>query len=78
MLARPDKYSCIECGTRYGTDAFQYHYGDIDNGPAYWCDRGLLCSAKCSLQHHQKRVAEGTVQQMPAPDPFENGFVFKD
>jgi hypothetical protein len=43
----------------------------IEEGPAYWTDRGILCSAQCSLAHHGKRRAEGTLPQEPAPDPFE-------
>ncbi len=44
MLARPETRRCIECGLAYGTDAFGYHEGRIENGPAYWSDRGILCS----------------------------------
>ena len=72
MLARPEKYRCIECGLPYGADTFDYHHGQIENGPAYWCDRGLLCSPRCSLAHHRKRAEAGTLQQQPAPNPFEN------
>ncbi|WP_281033082.1 MULTISPECIES: hypothetical protein [unclassified Mesorhizobium] len=28
-------------------------------------------SPRCSLAHHRKRAAEGTLPQEPAPDPFE-------
>lgn len=72
MLARPEKYRCIECGLPYGADTFQYYHGKIEDGPAYWSDRGLLCSTKCSLAHHRKRAEEGTLQREPAPNPFEN------
>ena len=67
MLARAEKYRCIECGMLYGTETFAYYEGRIDLGPAYWCDRGLLCSPECALTHHKKRLAEGTVPQTPAP-----------
>ena len=71
MLARPGHHRCVECGLPYGDRAFHLHYGKPENGPAYWCDRGLLCSPKCSLAHASKRMAEGTMPHEPAPDPFE-------
>jgi hypothetical protein len=36
-----------------------------------------LCSAQCSLKHHKKRAAEGTLPQEPAPDPFEAPPLFR-
>ena len=75
MLARPEKYRCIECGALYGTDGFSYYEGLIQNGPAYWCDRGLLCSSQCSLTHYRKRAAEGTLPNTPAPNPLEADLV---
>jgi hypothetical protein len=71
MLARPEKFKCVECGKALGTPEFSYHKGRIDHGPAYWSDRGILCSIECSLAHHKKRAAEGTLANRPAPDPFE-------
>lgn len=71
MLAIPEKFRCIECGMAFGDDRFAYYEGDIGNGTAYWSDRGLLCSIGCSLQHHKKRMAEGTVSAEPAPNPLE-------
>ena len=71
MLARPETYRCIECGLPYQANGFSYYHGELERGPAYWTDRGILCSPKCSLAHHRKRAAEGTLQQEPAPDPFE-------
>ena len=71
MLAPPEKFKCIECGKALGTPGFAYHQGVMENGPAYWCDRGILCSIQCSLSHHQRRTAEGTLPKAPAPDPFE-------
>jgi hypothetical protein len=68
MLARSDH--CIECGRPFRAEGFAYYEGRPENGPAYWSDRGLLCSPKCSLVHHNKRIAEGSVQQQPAPEPF--------
>lgn len=70
MLARPERFRCIECGLPFGDDKFHYWEGIFENGPAYWSDRGLLCSPRCSLVHHKKRLAEGTVGREPAPDPF--------
>lgn len=74
MLARPETKRCIECGLPYGATGFAYHYGRIESGPAYWCDRGVLCSPRCSLSHFKRRQAEGTPPERPAPDPFESGF----
>ncbi|MFC5584094.1 hypothetical protein ACFPOD_03150 [Nitratireductor kimnyeongensis] len=78
MLARPEKNRCIECGKMFGTPGFAYHEGLIENGPAYWADRGILCSIECSLTHHKKRMAEGTVPEKPVPDPFETAHLFKE
>jgi hypothetical protein len=69
MLARPDQ--CIECGRPFRAEGFCYHEGIPEHGPAYWSDRGILCSPQCSLTHHRKRVTEGTLSEHPAPDPFE-------
>jgi hypothetical protein len=70
MLARPETRRCIECGMAYGTPTFGYHQGLIENGPAYWSDRGILCSPRCSLAHHRRREAEGSLPAQPASDPF--------
>jgi len=71
MPEKPGNTSgCIECGLAFGAPAFQYWEGDVANGPAYWCDRGLLCSPECSVAHYRRRRAEGTVPDSPAPDPF--------
>jgi hypothetical protein len=71
MLARPEKHRCIECGTPFGAVGFWYYQGNVDNGPAYWSDRGILCSPACSVAHHRKRAAEGTLPDHPAPNPFD-------
>lgn len=71
MLARPDAYNCIECGLNFHAEGFCHHEGIVENGAAYWTDRGLLCSPRCSLAHHLKRAAEGSLPTAPAPDPFE-------
>jgi hypothetical protein len=71
MLARPDTRCCIECGRPYGASGFWFHEGRIDHGPAYWSDRGVLCSPLCSLAHVHRREAEGTLPVEPAPHPFE-------
>jgi len=77
MLARPDAYRCIECGLPYRATGFSHYHGMIEEGPAYWSDRGILCSPQCSLAHHKMRAAEGTLQQEPAPDPFEVQSLFR-
>lgn len=75
MLARTGRYDCVECGMSYSDERFAVHYGRVENGAAYWCDRGLLCSATCSLKHHQRRLAEGTLPAEPARDPYEAGLL---
>lgn len=71
MLARPEHFRCIECGLPFGSPLFCYYEGQIDNGAAYWTDRGVLCSAQCSLTHYLKRGEEGTLPAAPADDPME-------
>lgn len=71
MLARPDIYRCVECGRPYRSPGFWYFQGAIENGPAYWSDRGILCSPQCSLAHYRRREADGTLPERPAPNPFE-------
>ncbi len=71
MLARPDAYSCVECGLPFRSPGFWYHEGIMEHGPAYWSDRGVLCSPKCSLTHYRRREAEGSLSSQPAPDPFD-------
>lgn len=73
MLARPETRRCIECSLPYGMPNFGYHHGDISNGPAYWSDRGILCSPACSLQHFKRRRTEGSLADTPAGDPFDIG-----
>jgi len=70
MLARPETRRCIECGLPYGAIGFAFYHGDVDQGPAYWSDRGILCSPKCSLAHVRRREAEGSPTMAPAPNPF--------
>lgn len=73
MLKRLDPRTCIECGLSYGHTDFAYHAGKAENGPSYWSDRGLLCSAACSTAHYERREKEGDVMKEPAPNPFERG-----
>lgn len=70
MLARPEKFRCIECGLPFGSAAFAYYHGEMENGAAYWSDRGVLCSPKCSLAHFEKRRAAGTLPAHPAANPM--------
>lgn len=70
MLARPETLRCIECGLAETAQAFAFHGGNPDHGPAYWCDRGVLCSLKCSLEHSLRRAQEGTSPNDPAPDIY--------
>ncbi len=70
MLARPGTLRCIECGLAETAPGFAYHGGNLDHGPAYWCDRGVLCSLKCSVAHSLRREQEGTRSDDPAPDIY--------
>ena len=55
----------------YGGPAFWLHYGRVESGPAYSTDRGVLCSPQCSLAHHAKRQAQGTLPLAPPGNPLE-------
>lgn len=72
MLARPETRRCIECGLPFGMPGFSYYHGNMEDGPAYWTDRGVLCSSACSLKHFHRRQSEGSLPERPAPDPFES------
>ena len=50
----------------------QYH-GDKGRGPAYYTDRGVLCSARCSLGHHRKRLAAATAIEFAAVQAVPGG-----
>jgi hypothetical protein len=71
MLNRPQKRTCVECGLPFGHPDFSYESGQVQKGPAYWSDHGLLCSHGCSVAHLVRREKEGTPMMAPAPDPFE-------
>ena len=70
MLARTPTFTCIECGRTDAAPGFQWHGGDPTHGPAYWSDRGVLCSPPCALNHYRKREAQGDLPQRPADAPF--------
>lgn len=74
MLKKAQARACVECGLPYGHPDFGYYSGRIENGPAYWSDRGLLCSHACSSAHFERRVKEGEPMEEPAPNPLENGW----
>jgi hypothetical protein len=71
MLKKTQARICIECGLPYGHPDFTYHAGRIESGPAYWSERGLLCSHACSTAHFEKRTKEGDPMAEPAPNPLE-------
>ncbi len=71
MLKKAQARTCIECGLPYGHPNFTYHAGRIESGPAYWSERGLLCSHACSTAHFEKRVKQGDPMREPAPNPLE-------
>ena len=70
MLSRTPTDLCIECGKAYGAPGWIFYHGRRDEGPAYWCDRGLLCSSGCATAQFKMRVAEGTAPTEPAPEPY--------
>lgn len=69
MLAR-NPYQCIECGLPLSSPKFLHHAGRREQGPAYWSDQGILCSASCAMQHHGKRRRAGTDMTEPADSPL--------
>ena len=71
MLNRLHHTNCVECGTPYGTPEFGYHYGRMERGPAYWSDRGLLCSHSCATEHFKRRLKAGERIPEPAPNPLD-------
>ena len=71
MLTRLHHTSCVECGKPYGDPAFTYEAGRIENGAAYWSDRGLLCSPPCAIEHFKRRRTAGDPMRDPAPNPLE-------
>jgi hypothetical protein len=71
MLKKTRARTCIECGLPYDHPDFVYHAGRVQNGPAYWSERGLLCSHACSTAHFEKRVKAGDPMTEPAPNPLE-------
>ncbi len=71
MLDRLHHAKCIECGKPFGAPDFGYHAGRIENGPAYWSERGLLCSQGCAQQHALRRRDAGDPMRAPADNPLE-------
>ena len=71
MLAKTPRTVCIECGLDYWAPGFSHDHGRPDYGPAYWSDRGLLCSPTCAGDHYRKRVAEGTMPSLPVDCPVD-------
>ncbi|MGB3501927.1 MAG: hypothetical protein WBA44_09905 [Mesorhizobium sp.] len=74
MLAPNDNFRCIECGKSQSFPGFAFYHGEPELGPAYYSDRGVLCSPACSLAHFSKRRAEGTMPQMPVKNPITGEF----
>jgi hypothetical protein len=78
MLSRLHHTNCVECGKPYGDPAFTYHAGRIEGGPAYWSDRGLLCSHACAIDHFKRRREAGDPMREPAPNPLEQMVAGRD
>jgi hypothetical protein len=71
MLALTPRPECLECGLAYGAPGFAFHCEQSEYGPAYWSDRGLLCSPGCAAAHARKRLAEGTMPKGPVDCPVD-------
>lgn len=62
---------CVVCGRPLADPAFAMHGGRPANGPAYWSDRGLLCSLACALAHERQRREAGEPMTEPAENPLD-------
>ena len=71
MLQSLHHTNCLTCGKPYGATDFGYYSGRPENGPAYWSERGLLCSHECAGQPHRQRFAAGDPMRDPADNPLE-------
>jgi len=71
VLKRLHHTHCVECGKPYGKPDFGYQSGRIERGPAYWSERGLLCSHVCATAHFKRRDAAGEPMREPAPNPLD-------
>jgi hypothetical protein len=71
MLARTPKAVCLECGLPWTSPAFVAHAGIREHGPAYWSDRGILCSVDCAHEHFRKRKADRTFVAVPLDCPVD-------
>jgi hypothetical protein len=60
--------NCVECDKLEDDSTFCFYNDERMNGPAYWSDKGVLCSAKCATDHYLKRLAAGEVMA-PSPRP---------
>jgi hypothetical protein len=47
------------------------HAGIREHGPAYWSDRGILCSVGCAHKHFRKRKADRTFIAIPLDCPVD-------
>ena len=69
MLDRSPRPVCVECSLPLEALTFTWQRGLQGMGPAYWSDRGVLCSVACVVAHVAKRRADGTEMREPAPEP---------
>jgi hypothetical protein len=76
MLNSQRPRTCVECGLPFGHTDFTYYAGNVQKGPAYWSDQGILCSSACSTAHFARREKEGNPMTEPAQDPFEKRSFF--
>lgn len=57
-----DDLYCVECNKHFTDKGFNYYSGNIQYGPAYFSDEGVLCSPQCALDHFHRRTKEGTLK----------------
>jgi hypothetical protein len=70
MLARTPRFTCAECAKTEYEPGFVWYHGDPAEGPAYWSDKGVLCSPACAQAHFRARVAAGETPTVPAEPPL--------
>lgn len=69
MLRLNAARACVECGKLKDAEGFDFEKGRRANGPAYWSDDGLICSAACAVSHVARRRGEAREMREPSPAP---------
>jgi hypothetical protein len=68
-LALSITHNCVVCEKHYDAAGFYYAHDIKAEGPAYFSDKGALCSPQCALDHYLKRKADGDPMLKPARQP---------